>query len=481
GTFFIFKHVGTLDLLGTFEAAREEFEPGNADLTAGCILLLVGAFAKSAQIPLHTWLPDAMEGPTPVSALIHAATMVTAGVYLIARMHPLFELAPTAADIGAVIGCLTLLVAGTIAIAVTDLKRVIAYSTMSQIGYMIMAVSAGAYAAGLFHLMTHAFFKALLFMAAGSVIAAMAGQQNLDRMGGFKKVMPFTFGCMCIGGLALSGVPPFSGFFSKDEILLLIGDRGGWYWILYVAGYVGAFLTGIYTFRMIFRAFYGDPVPEALELEQGHLHHAEVHTNPNNGEVEDTDVGFPGADHHIAEREPSMKLAMGVLAVLAVIGGFLQIPKITHVIDHFLEPTFEESALYHREISDGLLGFGLLLGAAVGIAGIVVAYYIWVRNPHIATRVSERLSPLHRLFVNKWYFDELIDMLVVRPALWFGAWAQQTFERIVVNGLLVGGTTGVVRAGSSAVRAAQTGFLRYYALLIVAGMVVLALYFLLNA
>jgi NADH-quinone oxidoreductase subunit L len=309
----------------------------------------------------------------------------------------------------------------------------------------------------------------------------MAGQQNLDRMGGFKRAMPFTFGCMAIGGLALAGVPPFSGFFSKDEILLLIGDRGGWYWILYVAGYVGAFLTGIYTFRMIFRAFYGEPVPEARELEQGHLHHAEVHTNPATGEVEDTDVGFPGPDHHIAEREPSMKLAMGTLALLAVVGGFLQIPKVTHVVDHFLEPTFEDSALYHRELDDGLLLFGLVLGAAVGIAGIAVAYLIWVRNPQIAVRVRERLVALHRLFVNKWYFDELIDMLVVRPSLWFGAWAQQTFERVFVNGLLVGGTTGVVRAGSSAVRAAQTGFLRYYALLVVVGMVVLALYFLLNA
>jgi NADH-quinone oxidoreductase subunit L len=481
GTFFIFKHVGTLDFLGTFEKAHEVFKPGDGDLTAGCILLLVGAFAKSAQIPLHTWLPDAMEGPTPVSALIHAATMVTAGVYLIARMHPLFELAPTAADVGAIVGCLTLLVAGTIAIAVTDLKRVIAYSTMSQIGYMIMAVSAGAYAAGLFHLMTHAFFKALLFMAAGSVIAAMAGQQDLDKMGGFKKAMPFTFGCMVIGGLALAGVPPFSGFFSKDEILLLIGDRGGWYWILYVAGYVGAFLTGIYTFRMIFRAFYGEPVAEARELEEGHLHHAEVHTNPANGEVEDTEVGFPGPEHHIAEREPSMKLAMGMLALLAIVGGFLQIPQVTHVIDHFLEPTFADSALYERDPSNGLIAFGLVLGAAVGLAGIAVAYFIWVKNPQIATRVRERFDPLYRLFVNKWYFDELIDLLVVRPAQWFGQWAQQTFERVFVNGLLVGGTTGVVRAGSSAVRAAQTGFLRYYALLIVVGMVVLTFYFLLSS
>src|SRR3954464_14054448 len=214
GTFFIFRHSGTLDFLGTFKEAGSQPE---GSLTAGMILLLVGAFAKSAQIPFHTWLPDAMEGPTPVSALIHAATMVTAGVYLIARMWPLFEHAPAAADVGVVIGCVTLLVAGTIGLVVTDLKRVIAYSTMSQIGYMIMAVSAGAYAAGLFHLMTHAFFKALLFMAAGSVISAMGGEQNLDRMGGFRKAMPFTFVCFVIGGLALSGIPPFAGFFSKDE------------------------------------------------------------------------------------------------------------------------------------------------------------------------------------------------------------------------------------------------------------------------
>src|SRR5919109_1444031 len=218
GTYFIFKHTGTLDFLGTFGRAGDVFPKGDGDLTAGCILLLVGAFAKSAQIPLHTWLPDAMEGPTPVSALIHAATMVTAGVYLIARMHPLFERAPAAADVGAVIGCVTLLVAGTIGLAVTDLKRVIAYSTMSQIGYMVMGVSAGAYVAGLFHLMTHAFFKALLFMAAGSVIAAMAGQQSLDRMRGFRRAMPFTYASFVIGGLALSAGPPFSGFFSKDEI-----------------------------------------------------------------------------------------------------------------------------------------------------------------------------------------------------------------------------------------------------------------------
>ena len=236
------------------------FGHNSTDLVAGCLLLLVGAFAKSAQVPLHTWLPDAMEGPTPVSALIHAATMVTAGVYLIARMHPFFEIATTAADVGAIIGCLTLLIAATIALVQTDLKRVIAYSTMSQIGYMIMGVSVGAYSAGLFHLMTHAFFKALLFMAAGSLISAMGGEQSLDKMSGFRKAMPFTFLAFIVGGLALSGLPPFSGWLSKDDIIGYLDNRGGGFEILGILGYVGALMTGIYTFRMIFRAFWGEPV-----------------------------------------------------------------------------------------------------------------------------------------------------------------------------------------------------------------------------
>src|SRR5512133_1021982 len=232
GTFFIFRHSHTLDFLGTFDSASRDFGGHEGALTAGLILLLVGAFAKSAQVPLHTWLPDAMEGPTPVSALIHAATMVTAGVYLIARMHPLFELSDAASLVGAIIGCVTLLIAGTIGLVVTDLKRVIAYSTMSQIGYMIMAVSAGAYVAGLFQLMTHAFFKALLFMAAGSIIGAMAGDQSLDRMGGFRRALPFTFACFIVGGLALGGMPPFSGWLSKDDIIAFLDHRGGGFLIL---------------------------------------------------------------------------------------------------------------------------------------------------------------------------------------------------------------------------------------------------------
>jgi len=478
GTYFIFSHVGTLDFLKTFDALPRAFAGHQGDLVAGCLLLLVGAFAKSAQIPLHTWLPDAMEGPTPVSALIHAATMVTAGVYLIARMHPLFEQAPAAADVGAILGCATLLMAATIGLAVTDLKRVIAYSTMSQIGYMIMGVSSGAYAAGLFHLYTHAFFKALLFMAAGSLIGAMAGIQSLDRMGGFRRAMPFTFGCFVIGGLALSAVPPFSGYFSKDDILVAVANRGGWHWALYVLGYLGSFITAVYTFRMIFRAFLGQPVEQARELEAGHLHHADAPVNPMTGEEEDPDVGFPGPEHHIAERSPSMRIAMAVLAFGAVVAGLVQVPGVTDVIEKFLAPSFQGSPLFEATPPPDLVVVGLVLGAVVGVSGIALAWLVWVRRPGTAGRIRRRLSGVYELLVNKWYFDELYDAAFVRPGAALGRFAQQTFERVFVDRTLVGGTTGIVRAGSTAVRAAQTGFLRYYAALLVVGVAAVALYFL---
>jgi NADH-quinone oxidoreductase subunit L len=474
--FILFRQLGTTQYTEVFARAGEL---STGTITAVVVLLLLGACGKSGQFPLQAWLPDAMEGPTPVSALIHAATMVTAGVYLIARMHPLFAQAPAAGVVGAVVGALTLLIAGTIGLAVTDLKRVIAYSTMSQIGYMIMAVSASAYVAGLFHLMTHAFFKALLFMAAGSVISAMGGEQNLDRMGGFRKAMPFTYGCFVIGGLALAGVPPFAGFWSKDEILADMGALGGWHWALWAAGYVGAFITAVYTWRMIFRAFHGEPVPEAAELERGHVHHVEHPFNPASGEIEDTDVGFPSPEHHIAERAPEMKGAMGVLAILATVGGLLQIPNVDHVLEKFLEPTFAGTVPAAPTTAQSW--GGLALGAALGLAGIALAYQVWVRRPGTSERIRLRFAAVHRLFVNKWYFDELLDVAFVRPVAWFGRFGQQTFERVFVNGTLVGGTTGVVRLGSAAVRAAQSGFLRAYAALLLLGLAAVGLYFLLQA
>ena len=479
GTFFILQGTGSVDYLTVFERVDEAFAVNDANLVAGCVLLLVGAFAKSAQVPLHTWLPDAMEGPTPVSALIHAATMVTAGVYLIARMHPLFEQAPAAADVGAIVGAVTLFVAATIALVVTDIKRIIAYSTMSQIGYMIMAVSSAAYSAGLFHLMTHAFFKALLFMAAGSLIAAMAGVQNLDRTSGFRKAMPFTFGCFVIGGLALSGVPPFSGFFSKDEILAVVAARDDWHIILVVVAYLASLMTAIYTFRLIFRAFFGDASPEARELEHGHLFHAEEHRNPVSGELEDTGVGFPGPEHHIAEQEGSMKIAMGLLAVLAIIGGFLQIPTVTHILHDFLHPTFEGSRFYDAlEPTTGEIFGGLAIGAALAVAGIFIAYVLWARDTGRRLDFHERFGALHNVLSHKWYFDELIEAVIVRPFAWFGRFARNTFERLVINGLFVGGTSGAIKAGSAAVRGVQSGYLRYYTGVLLLGVTGLAFYFL---
>jgi NADH-quinone oxidoreductase subunit L len=479
-TFIIFQHVGSVQFLTVFGGVHQDFARNGAPIVIACLLLLVGAFAKSAQVPLHTWLPDAMEGPTPVSALIHAATMVTAGVYLIARMHVLFEWAPTAADVGAIGGCVTLLIAATIALVMTDIKRVIAYSTMSQIGYMIMGVCLGAYSAGLFHLMTHAFFKALLFMAAGSVIGAMAGNQSLDRMGGFRRALPFTFACFIIGGLALSGLPPFSGWLSKDDIIAFVDHRGGAFVILGIAAYAGALMTGVYTFRMIFRTFLGDPVPEAVELEHGHLHHAEVPTNPMTGEEEDTDVGFPGPGHFIAEREWPMKIAMSTLAVLAVVGGVLQIPGVDDAVTRFLAPTFADSKYSHTEVASGPAWVGLVIGALIAVAGISIAYRIWVARPGTSLRLRERFSNVYVFLSHKWYFDEIIDFLIVRPVLWTGRLVDTTGERGVIGGF-TDATTGAVRATSAAVRRGQTGFLRYYAALMIVCLGGVALYFLISS
>jgi NADH-quinone oxidoreductase subunit L len=331
----------------------------------------------------------------------------------------------------------------------------------------------------MFHLMTHAFFKALLFMAAGSLIGAMAGEQSLDRMGGFRRALPFTFACFVIGGLALAGVPPFSGFFSKDEILLVTGERGGWHWALYVLGYIGALLTAIYTFRMIFRAFLGDPVEEAQKLEAGVIPHAHP-ANPATGELEDSDVGFPGPTHAIAERAIPMRAAMWLLALGAVGAGVVQIPKVDFVVDDFLKPSFGDSSLYATHTKNGLLAVGLVLGTVIGLAGIAIAYWVWVVRPGAATAVRERVPALYRLLANKWYFDAALERFVVAPMAALGRLARGGVERVFVDEALVGGTSAIVRAGSAAVRAAQSGFVRYYAALLVLGIAGVSFYFLLQ-
>jgi NADH-quinone oxidoreductase subunit L len=478
--FLIFRELGTFDYGAVFERAPEAFATNQWTITAICLLLLVGAFAKSAQLPFHTWLPDAMEGPTPVSSLIHAATMVTAGVYLIARTHALFVLAPTAADIAAFTGLATLLVAGTIAIAQTDLKRAIAYSTMSQIGYMIMGVSIGAYAQGLFHLMTHAFFKALLFMAAGSIISAMANRQDIDRMSGFWKAMRLTAVLFLIGSLALAAFPGTSGFFSKDSILAFAEARGGMYTWMAIGGYVGAFLTAIYTFRLVFRVLPGKPCPEAQHLiETGELYHGPA-INPATEEEEDADVGFPGAHHHIAEQSKPMAVAMSVLGFGALFAGLIQIPGVSDVLFKFLDPVFADSPLSEVHPAVGAEWRGLAIGGAIAILGIAVAWVLWVREPDWPRIFRERLRPVYLLCLNKWYFDEAIELLVVRPVLAIGRFADGVFERVVVDGL-ISGTEGTVRSAGGVVRAVQNGFVRSYALLLIAGFAGLALYFLLSS
>jgi NADH-quinone oxidoreductase subunit L len=326
--------------------------------------------------------------------------------------------------------------------------------------------------------MTHAFFKALLFMAAGSVIAAMANNQNIDRMGGFRRALPFTSVLLVIGALALAGFPGTSGFFSKDEILVFAAERGGMYWIFAIGGYLGAFLTAFYAFRLGFRVVWGEPVPEARELEQGHMAHGEP-VNPLTGEEEDTDVGFPGPEHHIAERAWPMRVAMGLLGVGALFGGLLQIPGVNHVIETFFEGTFEESRFHETVPSESSAWLGLAVGGAISIAGIALAYFVYIARPGTTARLRERVAGVHDFLANKWYFDELIDALVVRPTLGLGRWANRTFERYVVQGL-VEGTTGAVRGVNVVVRTAQSGYLRSYALLLVTGFAGLALYFLLR-
>jgi NADH-quinone oxidoreductase subunit L len=309
------------------------------------------------------------------------------------------------------------------------------------------------------------------------VIGAMAGIQDVDRMGGFRRAMPFTFITFTVGALALAAFPLTSGFFSKDEILAFTINRGGWYWALAIVGYVAAALTAFYAFRMVFRVFYGDAVPEARELEEGHIAHGEPQ-NPMTGEVEDTDVGFPGPEHHIAERSWPMKAAMGPLALLALVAGAAQIPGATDVIEHFLEPTFEDSRFHDTAPTEGSELLGLVAGGLISVAAIAVAFTIYLRRPGTTDRLRERFAGVHAFLVNKWYFDELYDAVFVRPAATAGSFGRRVVETDFVQGFIVGGATGIVRAGTSLARTIQTGYLRAYALLLLLGLAALGLYFL---
>ncbi len=402
--------------------------------------LLGGAVAKSAQLPLQTWLPDAMEGPTPVSALIHAATMVTAGVYLIVRTHAIFEQAPKIADLAAGLGAATLLLAGLIALVQVDIKRVIAYSTMSQIGYMFLGVGLGAYANGMFHLLTHAFFKALLFMAAGIMIHALAAEQDMRRMGGLRTLMPRTYWAFLIGALALVGIPPFAGFFSKDSILAAAMDHGAYGYVLWVVGLAGTFLTGLYTFRMFFLVFWGEP--SAFVREHFHALRRDV-------------VGV------------SMASTVGVLAVLSVIGGWLQFAPVWHPVETWLQTVAEPvvSPTSWQEAISSALAFVL------GLAGITVAWLLYG-----ARRVAvPRLAFSQRTLERKFYFDELYDALFYAPAVFLAGILRRGVEPLIAeSGRDLGDDT---RDLGGLVARAQTGLLRTYALAIASSVAVLAVVF----
>jgi NADH-quinone oxidoreductase subunit L len=438
--FLLIQRTGSLDFEVVFPQAGSF---GGWAINLIALGLLGGAVAKSAQLPLQTWLPDAMEGPTPVSALIHAATMVTAGVYLIARTHALFEAAPKVLELAAGLGAATLLLAGLIALVQTDIKRVIAYSTMSQIGYMFLAAGLGAYANGMFHLMTHAFFKALLFMAAGIVIHALAGEQDMRRMGGLRKFMPWTYAAFLVGALALAGVPPFSGFFSKDSILAAALAHGWYGQVLWVAGMAGAFLTGLYAFRMVFLVFGGD-----------------THTRP----------GMTQHFHRLQADVVGVSLALPVaaLTVLAVLGGWLQFAGIWTPVSNWLEPVTPAlvDASSAQEAVSSVVAVGL------GIAGIWAAWWIYSARRAAAPRVAWAQA----LLEHKFYLDELYDALFYRPAVLLAKGFLALVERPLVFGSISGLAAGVRELGTGT-RQLQTGLVRTYALAIAASLAVVTVVF----
>ncbi len=430
---------GTLELLGVFGEVE-----GLSDTTVNLVALglLGGAVAKSAQIPLHTWLPDAMEGPTPVSALIHAATMVTAGVYLLVRAHPIFEAAPDVQSLAAILGTVTLLVAGLVALVQWDIKRVIAYSTMSQIGYMFLGAGIGAYGFAIFHLMTHAFFKALLFLAAGVVIHHLGGEQDIRRMGGLKTALPRTHLAFLIGTVALVGLPPFAGFWSKDAILasaLAEGDALGW--TLFVAGLAGALLTGAYSFRLYFTVFQGS----RQEVAHDAAHEHEAH----------------------GEGPLSMLVPVGVLAVLATIGGLVSIPGVWHPLTHWVEETGEP--LVEATTRQDYLTSAIAV--ALGIVGLLLARRAFLRGGQLVTQPSA-----WRTFEHKFYFDELYDALFYRPAAALANALRRNVEEPVIERSLNEIGSGTVMASGGLARF-QTGLLRTYALAITFAVCVLIVVF----
>jgi NADH-quinone oxidoreductase subunit L len=447
GMFLIFTVFGTFNYVDVFSVAPEKLTQGGVLVTLITLLLFVGATGKSAQIPLYTWLPDAMEGPTPVSALIHAATMVTAGVYMVSRCSVMFAMAPISLTVVAIIGGLTALFAATIGMTQFDIKRVLAYSTISQLGYMFMACGVGAFTSGIFHLMTHAFFKALLFMAAGSVMHAMSGELDMRKMGNLRKKLPYTHWTYLFGTLAIAGIFPFAGFFSKDEILYYSMQKHLIFWII---GAVAAVMTSFYMFRSVFMTFYG----------KSRVEH---------------DVA-----HHLHESPPLMTVPLMILAFLSLVGGFVGIPVIEGAqrFGNFLDPVFapakaiiEHGAHHagHHSVTAELVLMAVSLGIA--IFGLLLARYMYVTSPETPGRIVDRFSGLHRLVYNKYWVDELYDFLFVNSIVEFSKLLWKKFDEAVIDGV-VNGVGAVTQAFGGVLRLLQTGFVKDYALSVLVGAIV---------
>ena len=460
GIFLIIQHFHSLDFARVFAQVQPlaSENTGAGFLTAIGILLMVGACGKSAQIPLYVWLPDAMEGPTPVSALIHAATMVTAGVYMVARSHTIFERAPQALMVVAVIGTLTALFAATIGIAQTDIKKVLAYSTVSQLGYMFMACGVGAFSAGIFHLMTHAFFKGLLFLAAGSVIHAVGGEQDMRKMGGLRSYIPVTFGTMLIATLAIAGIWPFAGFWSKDEILWQAYQTNRVYWFI---GLVTAFITSFYMFRLLFMTFWGDYRGIQVD-EHGRAHVSHGHDDHSHGEPHESPM--------------VMLVPLVILAFLSVFGGLV---GLHNGFEHFLEPVFGSGESAHVAPEAASHGTELLLmfvSVAVAVLGASLAWVLYVSKPYLPQKIADALNGFYTAVVNKYYVDELYAKVFVKPLidgstsiLWQGV------DRKVIDDTVNNAADGA-RSISDEVRHMQSGNLRSYAGWIAAGSAVVIAY-----
>ena len=429
--FVIFESFGTLNFIEVFAAAPGTFRINDDQILLITLLLLVGAFAKSAQLPLHTWLPDAMEGPTPVSALIHAATMVTAGVYLIARCHVLYELAPFTMYVIATVGVLTAIFAGTMGMLQYDIKRVIAYSTMSQLGYMFLAMGIGVYSLGMFHLMTHAFFKALLFLAAGSVIHAMDGEQDIRKMGGLRKVMPLTHGTFLIGALALAGFPLTSGYFSKEAIILSSYHEDMGNFIFWAIALITAGMTAFYIFRVYFSTFIGET---------------------------------RSPDAHPHESPTTMVLPLIILAVFALGGGLL-----SPLVDGFLAPVFGREAHHFHD------GFLETIALIAGIGGIATAALVYQVSKDRIELIKEAFAPLYGLVFHKYYIDEIYDLLIVKPTKAIGAFMEEKAEKQGID-FAVDEVGFQVKEVSRRISFWQSGRIRSYALNMVAGMVIILLF-----